>query len=574
MKRIRRTLALSLALLLLAPACSRSGESTPAPTDDPAGVTVPAAEPSDAEEETEPLPEVPDAGEEVVAEVRYPKGTLPKTVIRIPEPASYSEKLTLGSLQGLAARHSEDKILFRVGAADLYTPYIEKDWEVEITNRIGGLPANFENLLAGYRELLAGYILCSADPADPSVSVAVSLAGILDCVIATPDTRAAVEAAGYPQVLDVTECDEKWLRASEYWDRLNRDVAFEQPASMAPKLVDYAVMAGAYFGFYDGHVAAGHKKMYDFLNDGAIVFGYNNTLGEYDAVKSFSEINVQMVPSDHAYNLSTLSCFPKYELKQKEREVPETPAAVHTLCIVMSDGDNIQWVLNNFATSSEWYANRHRGEFPIGWGVSPALLDTAAPMLEYLYDKATPRDEFMMQLSGLGYTFPSRWDKEARQKMAHDLAEAMGRADLHYAEILDDHGFTEESLGDFAAEDGIDGLFYIDYSHYSGLEGEILWLGDKPAVSARHMIWADHPTGNLGFITRRINNAPTDPKDEESYTFLIVHAWSGLKDGKLAQHGNTLDAVAALVADLDEDVQIVTPGVFMERLVENCGPKN
>ena len=46
------------------------------------------------------------------------------------------------------------------------------------------------------------------------------------------------------------------------------------------------------------------------------------------------------------------------------------------------------------------------------------------------------------------------------------------------------------------------------------------------------------------------------------------------KDGKLAQHGNTLDAVAALVADLDEDVQIVTPGVFMERLVENCGPKN
>ena len=240
----------------------------------------------------------------------------------------------------------------------------------------------------------------------------------------------------------------------------------------------------------------------------------------------------------------------------------------------MSDGDNLQWVLNNFATSSEWYANPHRGEFAMGWGISPAALDTAAPMLAYLYDKASARDEFMMQLSGLGYTFPSRWDKAARQKMAHDLAEVMGRADLHWAEILDDHGFTEESLGDFAAEDGIDGIFYIDYSHYAGLEGEILWLGDKPAVSARYMIWSDHPTGNLGFIARRINRASTDPTDEESYSFLIVHAWSGLKDGKLAAHGNTLDAVASLVADLNENVEIVTPGVFMERLITNCAPKN
>ncbi|MBO7404188.1 MAG: hypothetical protein J6V24_04435, partial [Clostridia bacterium] len=530
--------------------------------------------PAAAETETPIEPEAVDAGEDVIAEVHYPTARPAKTGIRIPEPGSWGEKLTLASLQGLAARLSDEKILFRVGAADLYTPYMESGWGVTITNRIGGKPANFENLLAGYRDLCAGYILCSADPADPSVSVAVSLAGILGTVIATPDTRAAVEKAGYPLVLDVTGCDDRWLRDSEYWDQLSRQFAFEQPASMAPKLVDYAVMAGAYFNFYDGKNAAAHKKMYSHLESGAIVFGYNNSLGEYDTVKSFSEMNIQMVPSDHAYNLSTLSCFPQYTLTQKEHEVPDTPEAVHTLCIVMSDGDNLQWVLNNFATSSEWYANRHRGEFPIGWGISPAALDTAAPMLAYLYDKATPRDEFMMQLSGLGYTFPSRWDKAERQKMAHSLAEVMGRADLHWAEILDDRGFTEESLGDFAAEDGIDGIFYIDYSHYAGLEGEILWLDGVPAVSARYMIWSDHPTGNLGFITRRINRASTDPTDEESYSFLIVHAWSGLKDGKLAAHGNTLDAVAALVADLNENVQIVTPGVFMERLIANCAPKN
>ena len=238
----------------------------------------------------------------------------------------------------------------------------------------------------------------------------------------------------------------------------------------------------------------------------------------------------------------------------------------------MSDGDNIQWVLNNFATSSEWYGSRRRGDFPVGWGASPALIDTAAPMLSYLYDKMTPQDEFLMQLSGLGYTFPSRWTKEARRKMAEDLARSMGRMDIRYAEILDDGGFRADVLTDFAAQDGIDGLFYIDYSWYAGLGGEILWLEDKPAVSARYMIWADHPAGGIGYIARKLNRLSTDPREEEAYSFLIVHAWSGMKDGELKPHGNTMDAIAELISQLDDDVELVTPSVFMERLKANCGP--
>ena len=177
-----------------------------------------------------------------------------------------------------------------------------------------------------------------------------------------------------------------------------------------------------------------------------------------------------------------------------------------------------------------------------------------------------------MQLSGLGYTFPSRWDTGHRQKMASELAASMKRSGLRYAEILDDDGFREESLGDFTAEDGIDGLFYIEYSWYASLRGKILWSNGKPVVSAGQMIWADHPAGGLGTISRKINNASTDPSDEDAYTFLIVHAWSGMKDGKLAAHGNTLDAVAELVSMLDDDVELVTPDVFMDRLVKNCRP--
>ena len=548
------------------------------PSGDPSGDSAgaPSGETPDTPETEAPEPSGPSADPDPVSS-HFPKGRPAKTLVRIPEPSSYGEKLTLATLQGLAARGSDEQILIRIGAADLYTPYIEKLWGAEISNRAGGKPATFDNLLAVYRESVGieGYILCASDPEDESVSVAVSLAGILNAVVATPDTEAAVKKAGYPLVLDVTGKDDKWLRASEYWDRLSRTAAFEQPASMAPKLIDYAVMANAYFNFYSGNNPAAHKRMYEFLDDGAVIFGYNNTLGEHETVKSFSELNLQMVPSDHAYNLSTLSGFSLAGIRPNDppaADPAEEGKQVHTLCIVMSDGDNIQWVLNNFATSNEWYGNSRRGDFAMGWGIAPSLIDVAAPMLSYLYDKASAKDGFLMQLSGLGYTFPSRWDADCRREMAAEVAESMRRCGLKYAEILDDNGFREASLGDFTAQEAIEGLFYIEYSGYASLDGKILWTNGKPAVSARYMIWADHPGGGLGYIARKINRASVDPKEEDAYSFLIVHAWSGMKDGKLVPHGNTLDAVAELIAQLDEDVEIVTPDVFMERLIENCGP--
>ncbi len=583
----RRIAAVLLTLLLLPglPSCSRAA---PEPAQIPAETAAKPDEPAETEPtenapaETEPA-ETGLTEDEPMEETApeypftspYPKGRQAKTVVRIPEPGSFGEKLTVASLQGLAAKLTDEQILIRTGAADLYTPYMESEWGAVITNRVAGKPATFANLLAGYRDRLpGGYILCSSDPEDPSVSAAVSAAGVTDCVIATEETRAAVEAAGYTLFLDLTGKGDDWLRSSEYWDLLSRTAAFEQPASMAPKLVDYAVMAGAYFNFYDGKNAAAHKRMYDFLDDGAVIFGYNNTLGEYDTVKSFSEMNLQMVPADHAYNLSTLSGFPLASASQGIPEPEEeTPESVHTLCILMSDGDNLQWVLNNFATGSEWYGSRRRGDFPMGWGVSPAALDTAAPMLSYLYGSRTERDEFVMQLSGLGYTFPSRWKKDARSEMAEKLALSMRRAGLRYAEILDDNGFKEESLGDFAARDGIDGLFYIEYSGYASLNGKILWLDGVPAVSARYMIWADHPGGGLGYIARKLNRASRDPSSEDAYSFLIVHAWSGMKNGELAPHGNTMDAVAELLEQLDPEVEPVTPSVFMDRLIKNCGNK-
>lgn len=511
---------------------------------------------------------------EVLIDSRFPKAKKAEVIYQLSEPSNFADKLLIASIQGLAAKYTDEHVFMTSGASQLYLPYAEQNWGVRIESAVDGKTITSQSLAEHYKDNIKGYILCSMNEGHDSIDVAVSLAGLMDAVIATKSNRKMLDNMGYECLIDVTECDDQWLRESEYWEQLNKDIAFEQPNSMAPKLVDYAILCGAYFNFYDGRNSNEHKAMYDFLNDNAVVFGYNNTLGEFDTVKSFSELNIQMIPSDHAYNISTLSGFPLESLTQKRASDAAADAKnVHTVCFIMSDGDNMQWVLNNFATENKWYGSPLRGTFDIGWGLPPTAVDLIAPMTTYLYDTMTERDEFIMQLSGLGYTFPSKWDSTQRQTMASELADYMKRSDLRFAEILDDNGFKNNVVSDFTAQDGIDGLFYIEYSHYAARNGKVIWTNGKPAVSARYRLWANNSDSSIDTLAARINRASTDPTDEKAYSFVIVHAWSGMKNGQLSDSGNTMDAVAALIEKFEDDVEVVTPSEFMDRLIANCSPE-
>jgi len=493
-----------------------------------------------------------------------------KTFYQINEPSSFSDKLTLATLQGLVANKCEDQIIINTAAIDKFKPYMSNTWNCSVNAKVDNKAITLENLIMHYKNNVSGYILCSSDEYSQSGSVAISLAGILDAVVVTPANKNLCEKAGLKCVLDATSLDDAWLRSSQYFDQLNKKIAFEQPLNFAPKLVDYAVMSKSYFNFYNGRVADEHRKMYEFLDDGAIVFGFNNTLGEYETVLSFSGEQIQMVASDHAYNLSSFSGLNLNTITQRTQGVGnEESKNVHTVCLILSDGDNLQWFTNDFTTAAKWWANQNRGKFNMGWGIPSTMIDVAPVATKYLYSKMSANDEFVVQISGLGYTFPSKWTKTERDKMAQKLAEYMKRSDASYATILDDKGFDSDVFSSFTQQDGIEGLFYIDYANYAGENGKILWSNGKPVVAARHRLWADLPDGSIEAIASAVNSADTDPTKASSYSFIIVHAWSGLTSGNLVAGGNTLNAVAKLVESFDGDVEVVTPSQFMDRLVKN-----
>ncbi len=580
------TIVLALTLSMLCLCCCSQPSTTPSeqppqpPQDPDTKPDGPEDDPDDSVSDPDDSVSDPDDSETAPEE---PTPLLPaisvapnkaKTLL-LTKAVSGANGVTLGTLQGLAAKNSETQILLRANSWSLYLPYIQNEGVTICETDESGADWTLATLLSFYAPELSGYILSSSE----SLSVAISLAGLLNAVVVQPSNEQLALNAGLCMIMDARDKDDLWLRSSEYFAQLSRTVAVEQPTSMAHKLVDYAVMAGAYFNFYDGSQANEHADMFEFLDDGAILLGWNNTLGEYETVSSLSKLNACLIPADHAYNLSTLSSFfgegkVNNELYSSENvDPPSTRNDVHTVCIVMSDGDNLQWTMNDYAHKTYWYGSELRGTFPMSWGLPALVGDLALPMMQYYADQQTSQDEFIMQLSGLGYTFPSNWDEDAKRSMVQTLAETMARRGFKYMNILDDHGFTAQNMSAFTAQSAIEGIFYTDYANYAGYNGEILWSDGVPVVSARYRLWSGIGGCDPESIANSINSASTDIYSTNAYSFIIVHAWSGLDaDGNFVANGDTMAAVAKLVSLLDGDVDVVGASEFMNRIKANLSP--
>ncbi|MBQ6163782.1 MAG: hypothetical protein IJK23_04845 [Clostridia bacterium] len=492
--------------------------------------------------------------------VEYPTAAVTADKLILVNYPGADEALTVGSLQGVLANTSKTQILIRDGAYEKYLPYTGAEI---VSARADGSPWDASSLLSEFGQYAQGYVLCD----EAGAAAAVSVAAALQAVIVPEALEEAAKSAGLEMLEDARGWDDAALRKSPYFALLSDKIAIEQPVSLAPKLVDLAVMAGAYFGYSDSTDAKAHKKTFSFLKDNAVIFGWNPVLGEYDTVRSLSEINTCLIPADHGSNYSTLSGFAGNTFTQKTAAPATDTGRAHTVCLVMSDGDNLQWMTTQY-TNEKHYGSAIRGEFPLGWGVPASIGTLASPMAEYLFDNMSENDEFITHISGLGYTYPSKWtNKTALEVMAGQLAGQMKKTDTRIAAVLDDGGFRSAALDTILSQDGIDALFYFDYADYAGYKGAVRTVGGKPVISARYRLWNGIGGCSPEEIAAKINASSTDPDSLDSYSLVVIHAWSGLdSDGNFVEGGDTMRAVERLVNALGDDVRVVTPGEFVRRV--------
>ena len=215
------------------------------------------------------------------------------------------------------------------------------------------------------------------------------------------------------------------------------------------------------------------------LSNNSALLGWGES--EQGLVSWASQNSVMVNAADWAVDLSVLSNLPLsnnyFPIQQQDLiENNLSNCSRHTVCFVMSDGDNIQWILNSLAVDTNWWASNQRGEVPITWTISPALIDLAPSVLKYFYTTASNNhqtngsDYFIGAPSGTGYNYPDLYnDLNGFTNLTNSFMEY---ADLSILNIIADSNPELSDTSPYTEQKQIQALFWYLYSNYAGLEGK------------------------------------------------------------------------------------------------------
>ena len=481
----------------------------------------------------------------------YPKGVRPTRLHVLAESGlTFGDRVLAATLQGQLARRGSEGIYLDLPSLGYGV------WLRELADRHGVdlLPAtDVWSLVDRFSSGLRGYHLYREGT--PSVNVATSLAGLTGAVAVEETQEPLARQHGLRRLLDVRARDDAWARKNY---RFRQDLAIEQRPEMGEKLRDYATMTGA-FTFFDGNSAFRKQVIRDLDPDASVIGWGDASQGEDAFVGPNSDAGVRMIAADHGRNLSVLSGIRADRIRQ--RPAPAVPApdpAKHYVSFLITDGDNIQWMLGDFQSDARWYASPHRGNLGLGWGISPTLVDLAPSVMRWYYDNAGT-DRFVVGPSGGGYLYPSRYPRSELALHTSRLSDAMARADLGVVQIIDFDAFDDTALwSTYLRRPAIEGLIYLEYSRYDSLKGRVVWAGGKPVISARTMLWDGLPGADEASVTAELNAAATNPHSAAGYSVVMWHAWS-----------KSVNHVKTVIDNLAPHVQVVAPDTLVKMVARN-----
>lgn len=403
---------------------------------------------------------------------------------------------------------------------------------------------------------------------DQSINYATTIAGVENYLLISKGIEEDAKNHGLTLGIDATSS----LWSTEYVfdtykDQLNNSYLIHQNPSKL-QLRDYAIAGKAmcfYSDFYDGSDTI-KEQICSWAKPNASIFGW--TENEINFVSANSLLSKVTVAADWAANLSLYSSVSSDEvIKQINHKKTVTTAekGKHYLSIVMSDGDNVQWMTNSFAFSKLYYGSKYRGDYKMTWTIAPSLYDVAPNILSYLYDNQSANDYFIAGPSGAGYINASEYNPASIKDYAAYTAGYMKSMDTKVVNFID--SFPDKtSYEHFAKYDEVSGGILSIGDYYIEGKGSVYWCNDKPFISVRDTLWqADGATehnkyyGYTERVAQRINEYKTDPSSIEGYTVLICHAWSI----------GSMEYIARFVDALDDHVELVTTDELIDLVQKN-----
>jgi hypothetical protein len=436
---------------------------------------------------------------------------------------------------------------------------------------------------------VTGYVLADAASVNTAVAACAALRGTV-AVFAENESKAV--AAGLTLAYDVRGRDTAWAIATfnnsgsgfVYSDRIT---VIQEPSKTTGFLADYAIATGALPWWEDDMDAPLVRQVLGALQPGYAAVGWGPD--EKATVAAVSEAGGSVIPADWALNLDVLSA---YELASftppppPPAPLPDPLPAQHTVTFLMSDGDNVQFMLGDYAVSERFWASPDRGAAALGWTFAPGLAELAPAALTWYYETAARagvanrtrntdgRDVFVAGVSGVGYFYPDVVAEAADGARKLDALvasthEMMGKAGTRLLNVLaEGNGLPPPGVAEALLDhEGVDALFWYPYDNYAGLRGVITWpLPGKPLVGGTFNLWGDGSDCgafcNNAQTVARLLAAPRDPTRAAGYTLIPVHVWT-----------HNVTDVAWITAELEAAapgaVAVVAPDEFVRRLVAN-----
>jgi len=399
--------------------------------------------------------------------------------------------------------------------------------------------------------LLNGYILYEVNT--ESVNVASTLAGIERHVMITKEIEELAIDKGLVLVRDVSDRTTRWV-IDTFKDQINFEAIASQPINNLANR-DFII---ANQGLIITSIVRDLEGYDDLIPMDTPMLGWGTD--EVSDVYHLSQRAITTIASDHAWNLSFLSQVEREALSQISKEPVTFNENKHYVSFIMTDGDNIQWLVgNDYYFHEERLAHPERGSIPMGWTIAPLLYTLAPSVMDSYYQTATTNDEFIGGPSGIGYINPDVYPSQALSLNARRTSDYYEEVDLSYMTIIgSQNGFKEnvDVMSFYANKDHIQGGFiFANFDRYMGYRGQLWWFNQKPFLSAREAMW---DLDSLDPLANRVNASTVNPYQVDGYTLIIVHVWS---------HGYS--DVVALSELFDDHVEIILPSQMMTFISEH-----
>jgi hypothetical protein len=321
---------------------------------------------------------------------------------------SSSEMYLFASLKGIVNR-TQPRIFSYEGDAFAEGPYT---W-MQSLGLSWNEPADKWSLITKYRSELSGLIVY--DPAQiHTVNLATVLAKDRKALIAAPSLLSRLTAAPYnlPILLDLRGQFTSKMQVYQtlyntYWPTLDHRLLMGlNPEIHKAALREYATAVGSAVIWLDPNIPAESTLLNSFLSSmpaGANYMGWWPEEGP--GVQRGSQYGISTIASDWATNLTVHSGMSR---TVNLKPMPAKPTLQNKIYVafILSDGDNLQYVEH---LMRKLWNNPDRGSVPIGWTLSPAMLDAMPGALNYYWQSSTNNDNLISGPSGYGYAYPNNF---------------------------------------------------------------------------------------------------------------------------------------------------------------------